>query len=79
MIRFLLPLFFLAIVVWSVLMQRKAVLRQKQSIDTQKEAVERQKAAMNQVEESLALSRKNLENQEKIIAILEQIRDDRKT
>ncbi len=72
------PLLFLGIIVWSVLMQRKAVIRQKQSMETQREAVDRQKEAMTQVEESLNLNRRQVENQEKIIALLEQIRD-RKT
>jgi hypothetical protein len=75
-------LFFIGIVVWSVLMQRIAVKRQKQAmesqreaIDRQKEAMERQKEAMAQVEQSLSLNRKQVENQEKIITLLSQIRD----
>jgi hypothetical protein len=68
-------LIFLVIIVWSVLMQRKAVQRQKQSMETQREAVERQKEAMAQVAESLNLNRRQVDNQEKIITLLEQIRD----
>jgi hypothetical protein len=68
----------ITIMVWSLLMQRKAVARQKEAMQTQRDAVDRQKEAMVQVEESLTLNRKQVENQEKIIALLEQIRD-RKT
>ena len=65
----------LGVIIWSVLMQRKAIVRQEQSMETQREAVDRQMRALVQVEESLNLSRKQVENQEKIIALLEQIRD----
>ncbi len=68
----------ITIMAWSLLMQRKAVARQKEAMQTQRDAVDRQKEAMVQVEESLNLNRKQVENQEKIIALLEQIRD-RKT
>jgi hypothetical protein len=64
-----------AIMVWSLVMQRKAMAQQKKAMDTQREAVDRQKKALIDVEESLALTRKQVENQERIIAILEQIRN----
>jgi len=63
------------ILFWSLLMQRKSMARQKQAMDTQHDAIERQKKAMAQVEESLRLDRQQIENQEKIIVLLEQIRD----
>ena len=66
---------FLGICLWSLAIQRKAVMRQKQALDAQADAVERQKRAMAQVEESLTLSQKSVENQEQMIALLEEIRD----
>jgi type II secretory pathway pseudopilin PulG len=63
------------IMAWSLVMQRKSVARQKQAMDTQREAVERQKQAMAQVEESLRLTRQQVQNQDRIIALLEEIRD----
>ena len=66
------------IIIWSVLLQRKAVIRQKQALDVQGDAVERQKNVMTQVVESLVLSRKSVANQERMIALLEEIRDDLK-
>ena len=65
----------ITIMVWSLAMQRKSVARQKEAMDTQRDAVERQKEAMVQVKESLNLNRTQVENQEKIIALLEEIRD----
>jgi hypothetical protein len=53
-------------------MPRRAVVRQKQAMDTQREAVELQKQA---IAESLDLNRKQVQNQERIISLLEQIRD----
>ncbi len=65
----------ITIMVWSLVMQRKAVARQKQSMATQRDAVDRQKQAMTQGDESLTLCRKSVENQEKIIVLLTEIRD----
>lgn len=69
--------FVITIMVWSLAMQRKAIARQKEAMDTQRDAVSRQKEAMAQVDESLALNRKQVENQERIISLLEQIRNGR--
>jgi heme exporter protein D len=66
---------FLALLVWSLLMQRRAVLRQQQAMEVQREAAARQQAAMAQVEESLGLSRASVRNQERVIVLLEEIRD----
>jgi type II secretory pathway pseudopilin PulG len=73
--KLIVPLLLIGILLWSLLMQRKAVSRQKQAMDAQAEAMERQKEAMRQVEEGLQLNRRSVENQEKVIALLEQIRD----
>ena len=63
------------LIFWTITLIRKYDIRQKQALTTQSVAVERQQHAIQQVEESLSLARKQLENQEKIISLLEQIRD----
>ncbi len=64
---------------WSLMIQHKSVVRQKQAMDSQLDAIEHQKQyaawAEERAKEGLDLSRKSVENQEKVIALLEQIRD----
>ena len=60
LLGFLLLLLF-GVIIWSLMMQRKAV--------------QHQKMAVSKIEEEMGRSQKHIENQEKIIAILEDIRD----
>lgn len=68
--------FFIAMAVWSTIMQRKGIASQKIALDVQADAVEQQKRAMKQVEEGLALNREQVKEQKNIISLLEEIRDE---
>jgi hypothetical protein len=59
----------LGIVFWSILLQKKAVVLQKKAMDDQRRAID-------QVDESLAFVRQSIENQERVIALLAEIRDE---
>ena len=58
------------VVILSLLIQRKGLARQKQTVDIHQGEIERYKKVMTRGGESLRLSRKMVENQNKIIALL---------
>lgn len=62
-------------IVYTIRMQHKVVDRAKQSMKVTRDALEKQKKAMALAEERLALIRKQTENQDKMISLLEQIKD----
>jgi hypothetical protein len=63
--------------IYSTMVQRKAVKQQEQSIETQNEAVNRQKEFLTLAQESFQLSRQSVANQERMITLLEEIRNGR--
>ncbi len=63
--------------IYSTMVQRKAVKQQEQSIETQNVAVNRQKEFLTLAQESFQLSRQSVANQERMITLLEEIRNGR--
>jgi len=71
--------FIFAALAWSLAMQRNGIQRQKgamqTAIKTQQEAMARYARSMELTEESVAIARKMLEHQQRMIAILGQIEE----
>lgn len=67
---------FAGFLVWSTLMQKKALKAQESAIDVQAEANEREKKMMQQVEETLRINKEQLEQQKTISSFLKDIRDE---
>jgi len=62
-----------AVIVWLLIVVHKSVGWQKKAMDVQREAMDRHKVAMAHVEEGLAISKQQTENQKRIISLLEEI------
>ena len=69
---------FAGFLVWSTLMQKKALKVQQAAIDVQAEANEREKKMMKQVEETLQIHREQLAEQQTISSLLKDIKDELK-
>ena len=63
--------------IYSTMVQRKAVKQQEQSIETQNVAVNRQKEFLTLAQESFQLSRQSVANQERMITLLEEIKNEK--